>query len=274
MQTSELIELAAQLATNGPAVVHKVRLFSTNSLQQYWTSSKCRLDNWSRELKSYKNYLGKNFQHGPPPENDHQWCEIRLVIEEIITSDILTRVWTAVVQTVTRDRNTSEFESAIRNVLLGHMEARNRALNFIVNPAAVTSSEAVGLNRLRRRSERWTDLLLGCLLETHNISNLAFETRRAEQFSDDLQRNLGTRSDQLKWSLMLASLREAFSSVPIGNSPNAELNAQIGQSILACFPTDAFNSTGSVDSLWQARIDNVTNEAQVLLDQILYEDSR
>ena len=27
-------------------------------------------------------------------------------------------------------------------------------------------------------------------------------------------------------------------------------------------------------SLWQARIDNVTSEAQVLLDQILYEDSR
>ncbi len=274
MQTSELIELAVQLATTGPAVVHKVRLFSTNSLQQYWMSSKCRLDNWSRALKSYQGYLDKNFQHGPPPDNDQQWCEIRIVIEEIITSEILTRVWTAVVQTVASDRNTSEFEPAIHNVLLGHLEARNRALNFIVNPAAVTSSEAVGLNRLRRRSERWTDLLLGCLLETRNISNLAFETRRAEQFADDLHRNRGTRSDQLSWSLMLASLREAFSSVPTGNCPNAELNSQIAQSILACFPPDAFDSTGSVHSLWQARLDNITSDVQALLDQILCEYPR
>ena len=51
-------------------------------------------------------------------------------------------------------------------------------------------------------------------------------------------------------------------------SPNAELNARIAASILACFPAELFDSTGLLRSLWLMRLTNVAEDTQGMIDEL------
>ena len=153
MHASELVELAAIASAQGRALVETATPLSSTSIEQYWSTSKCRLDRWSRALKSFasKDASGRR-------ETSLRWRATRVVIEEILISEILTRVWTCVLCAFDRRHGAAEAEPIARSVLQGHLEARHRALGLIASSAAIDAEDAVGLNRLRRCSERWCDL--------------------------------------------------------------------------------------------------------------------
>ena len=96
MHPGELAELAALVATHGPALIHTGQWSSASSTEQYWISSRCRLDRWSRSLKAYSTQIESRIQEVAPDRHDPDWQHIRSVIEEILSSQMLTRVWTAV----------------------------------------------------------------------------------------------------------------------------------------------------------------------------------
>ena len=76
--------------------------------------------------------------------------------------------------------------------MIGHLEARNRAMNIMVYGRGFSIEDGVMLNRLRRRMERWTDMLLGRIMLQHDISDLAFDAQRARDFATDLALNRRT----------------------------------------------------------------------------------
>jgi hypothetical protein len=154
------------------------------------------------------------------------------------------------------------------------------------------------LNSLRRRAERWTDILVGHLaaraekgtgpicrngpsgashkldqspfpLPSFCVLEFAADPRRAEEFAAEL-RDQGA-ADRLKfaWPLLLASLRAAFQRGLDAPSPNAELNAKIAASIIACFPAELFAGTGLFHSVWMMHLMNVADDAQGMIDQLL-----
>ena len=86
------------------------------------------------------------------------WAAVRGELEEIITGEILTRLWSAVLTNHDRLHNTCEAEPIARSVLLGHLEARHRTLALLVSGLGIATEDAVAMNRLRHRAERWTDL--------------------------------------------------------------------------------------------------------------------
>ena len=53
MHARELVELAAILSAQGPMLIRSTPQLSSHGVQQYWTASKCRLDRWARNLKSF-----------------------------------------------------------------------------------------------------------------------------------------------------------------------------------------------------------------------------
>jgi hypothetical protein len=67
---------------------------------------------------------------------------------------------------------------------------------------------------------------------------------------------------------MLASVRASFREGLCPVSPNADLNARIASSILACFQGELFDSTGLLRSLWLTRLANVTAPHAVFVDGI------
>ena len=133
---------------------------------------------------------------------------------------------------------------------MGHLEARHRALTLLVQGPGINSHEALELNRLRRRAERWTDLLLGQVLLVTDSSPLTFDAELAREFAEELRSQPDWQPGGNAWSLALSSLRAGFHSPRNSTSPYAELNARIASAVIAAFPPDSFDSTGIPLPAW------------------------
>jgi hypothetical protein len=265
MHARELVELAAVLSAQGPVLVRGETQLSSQGVQQYWTASKCRLDRWTRNLKSF----AADATHVDATAGRVKWSFLRGVLEEILTGEVLTRTWSALLCLYDRHRGANEFESLARSIMIGHMEARHRVLILLVRGPGVDAEGAVKLNHLRRRAERWTDLLVGHLAQLGDVSEFACDVERAIEFSRDLDYQSNTKGGRHAWPLLEASLRAAFRRGMAPVSPNEDLNAQIGSAILASFPGDLFDSTGLFRSLWLHRMANVTSDVQVMIDSLV-----
>ena len=264
MHARELVELAGVISAHGPALIRSGERIPVESIEQYWTTSKVRLDRWAWRLRSFVRQATSDARR-----RRDQWPEVRGVLEEILTGEMLTRVWTAVLCAYDRRRGADDAEPVARSVMIGHMEARHRVLALMIRSPGVDAEAAVHLNRLRRRVERWTDLLVGHLAGIHDVGEFAFDPQRARDFAEDLQQRSSRQGGRHVWPLLLASLRAAFWQGLRAESPNADLNARIAASILSCFPTDLFDSTGLLRSLWLMRLSNVAEDTQGKIDDLL-----
>ena len=162
-----------------------------------------------------------------------------------------------------------EAEPIARSVLIGHLEARHRVLMLLVGGLGIDVEAAVRLNQLRRRVERWTDLLIGYLAGHDDVSEFAIEPERARDFAEDLRSQSQCPGGRQAWPLVVSSLRAAFRRGLEPLSPNADLNARIAASILCCFPADLFDSTGQFRSLWLVRLGNAASDAQGMIEELL-----
>ncbi len=267
MHANELVEFAALLASNGPAIIGHAPRLSDSGLEQYWSASRCRHERWSRSLKTFSYEL----QYATSKDMATRWAGIRNVLEEILTTEVLTRIWGAVCCGYEQRRSLDEASPIVRNVLAGHLEARNRALNLMVYGHGLRVEEAVILNRMRRRNERWNDMLLGHLPDTTNIAEFAFSPARVKEFADDAKVSLHSET---AWSLLLASLRIAYQNPSSATSPNEDLNRRVAAGVLACLPSELFESTGTLKSLWLLRMQHAANDTQGMIEQLLaLEDS-
>ncbi len=222
MHARELIELAALVSAQGPLLVRSEHQLPAGGIERYWTTSKVRIDRWTRSLKDLTLQTG-----GDARQRERRWPETRGVLEEILTGEILTRVWAAVLCAYDRSRGTDEAEPVARSVMIGHSEARHRVLRLLSHVIGMDARSAVRLNRLRRHAERWTDLLVGRLAGIQDVSEFAVDAKRAMDFADDAPSRQGFEASRLAWPLLLASLRKAFQRELGPISPNADLNAGI-----------------------------------------------
>jgi len=265
MHARELVELASILSAQGPMLIRSTPRLSGHGVQQYWTVSKCRLDRWARNLKSF------TVDASPMDATAIrvQWPFVRGVLEEILTGEVLTRVWTALLCLCDRQHGDNAFESLARSIMIGHLEARHRVLMLLVRGSGVDADGAVKLNHLRRRTERWTDLLVGHLARFGDVAEFAVDVNRAIEFSRDLEFQMDQEAGRQAWPLLQASLRAAFQRGLAPVSPNEDINAQIAAAILSCFPADLFDSTGLFRSLWLSRMSNVTSDVQGMIDALV-----
>ncbi len=295
MHARELVDLAAVVAFHAPALIRAARDVPDESVEGYWVASKCRLDRWARTLKRLTDALEKGDrsnlceaghrpedgrgpfrQIGPVPFFGGQLtpAERRLfrgLLEEILASEVLTRIWTAAMCAYDQARNTDAMEPVARSVLIGHMEARHRVLTLLVSRTGLGAEEAIQLNALRSRTGRWADALVGYLASEYDVAQFAVEPDRARDFAEDLAHQRGQQGGRYAWPLLLASLRAAFRQSLAAESPNPDLNAQIAASLLACFPAEVFDGTGQIVSAWLLRISHVASEAEGMLEELLAE---
>lgn len=263
MHSRELAELAAIVSAHGPVLIRGVERLSAGGMEEYWTASKIRLDRWGHCLRDFIAKANDSQWHKA------QWPHVRGVLEEIIIGEILTRVWTAVVCSHDRQHGADDAEPIARSVMQGHVEAKHRVLTLLVRGPGMDPEAAMKLNHLRRRAERWTDMLVGFLAGLHNSTQFAVDPRRAEDFSKDLHYQCRHPGGRQAWPLVLASIRAAFQQGLAPQSPNAALNARIASSILSCFQPELFDSTGLFCSMWLMRLASAANDAQGMIDELL-----
>lgn len=267
MQTRDMAELAALAAEHGPLLIRGPALIPPAAIDQYWLTSKYRLDAWGRALKRFAAATP------PRPTAGGRPLSIAAVVEEILASELLTRVVAGLLCSYDRQRKQAEVEPIARSVYIGHMEARNRALRLLMHAPGVRVEDAVALNKLRQRVEQWVDLLIGRLSSTHDVSEFAADPRRAREFTRDLREEQALSGGVQAWAVSLSAMKVAFHECLTREAPHMELNARIGAAVLGCFPPDVFDSTGRFQSLWTLRLFAAATDAEGMIAELADLDS-
>jgi hypothetical protein len=266
MHATQLVELAVFLATDAPAFTLADAPFSTTSLHQYWTASKHRHDIWARAFRSPR---AENTDDDAVSDPAPQQPSLRGVVEEILLSEVLTRVWTATAALHDAHHDHDAVLPIARSIFLGHQEARRDALRAILDGQGLEPREVRRLNVLRQKCERWTDLLLAHAGYEDDQAGVAFDLQRVADFGDQLVHDACTGVSETAISLTKSSLRIALRRGVLPHAVNPALNRQIAGGILACLPGHVIDSTGEFQSLWQIRIEHTAVDTLELVDELL-----
>ncbi|PQO46497.1 hypothetical protein [Blastopirellula marina] len=265
MHAREHVQIAAYLAVFAPNYLRRRANHSPSALERYWIASKCRLDRWGVRLKTHSQLL----ETGSATDLPRFWNAARPVLEEILVSDIMTRVWVSVCVAYDRIHRKNAAEPISRSVFLGHMEARNRALNLLLHGRGLEATMMVPLNRLRRRTERWTDMLLGYIAAETDVNSFGYDQTRVREFGNDIrgERNAMTRNST--WTMLLESAVDAFGNQLINEPANADLNRDIAGAVMSGFGADLFDQTNLINPMWEARISNLADDTESLVAELL-----
>jgi len=264
MHPRETAELAAWVAVHSPALVQGAGRVPQLASEQYWSSSKCRLDRWRRLFKQFT-----ASSDAPVKPATLSWPRVRPVLEEILTSELLTRVWTATAAAYDAVRHDQDLEPIARNIYSGHLDIRRRLLALMADGRSLPGKDVELLDQLRRRIERWGDMLLAHLADQIDIEEFAFNPQRASDFAADLDQESAHSERDFTTQLMFTSLRTSFSFGLADRTPNSDLNRKIGTAILGCFGDELSNSTGLSPALWLERITRTASDTEGMIEELL-----
>ena len=264
MHARQLIELAALAACHAPAILNGPGRMDAAGVEHYWVASKCRLDLWGRAIKQ--------MALAPTPEvSPAQAARYAAVMEEVLASEVLTRVWSALLDAYDQRHGQHELAPIARSVYLGQLEMRNRVLQLLVSGPHVSGHQAVALDRLRRRVERWSDLLVGHVLVLSDVRRYAADPDRALSYVDDLRQRPDQTLDPLAWQVSLAAIRASFLSGCSTAVAHAEANARVAASVLACLEPAMFDATGLFPALWVLRLEAQSADVAGWVSQLFRE---
>jgi len=265
MHTRELIELAGLLATRTDVLRMGASRLNSDGAAAYWSAAQCRSARWSRAMKQHSLRVCSSASD----QSGGLWNSIRPTLEEILASEVLCRVFAAVCHGHEKLHGGNELTPIVRVVSSGQIEARHRALNLLVYGHGLRVEDSVRLNRLRKLTERWVDMLLSLVGETDDVAEFAFRQRRLQDFSAHWRDG---PTGQAQRSLTLASLRIAYQYTLSNVVPNADLNRKIAAGVMGCVGAESFDATGLMKSMWLEQMSRNVDDAQCLLDDLLVND--
>lgn len=266
MHAVQLADLAAILALHGPSLLFGREMVSEEALQAYWVANRSRFDRWNERLGEYRIREAK----GNLGQLRQWWSEHHPLMEEILLSEPLTRVYAALGAILDDGRETDELSPITHSVFITHLEARNRVLQMMIYGRGAALDVAVSLNRLRSAIERWCDALIGYFpLERHRAwERYAVDSSRAKAFAvDSRQLPIGVVRDTAGW-LTAAAMRDTLSrrSDPAVASPGC--NQAVANAVLTVLRPDMFDSVGTLKSLWLHRLQWGAEQADRVLDEL------
>ncbi len=173
------------------------------------------------------------------------------VIQDVFASEILIRIWTAILTSHDRVQKGKQTEPIARNVLIGQLQLRRHALEAMVSRIGdrrtnETTDEVHQIDVFRRRCERWCDLLIGHLLYQFPVEEFAFDVERARDFGEQHLQERFKNSEHVIWQLVRGGARLAFPDGAERTRRETELTARLVEGILGGFPRESFQSWGGL----------------------------
>lgn len=271
MHSSQLAEIGSWVAINSGNLVYGDQEQPLRVATAYWTASKIRLQRWVTALKMFE----QDFQQladddSNPHESDsphNPWPALQIVVQEILMSEMLTRVWSAAVLTHDWNHQSDEMHGLAQSIHVAHIEARNRAVRIMLRGQAVDEQAFDQMNSLRRRMERWTDLFLGQLPQHEQAAVFGFDRNRVRDFNLEQRESVGPEY-RTRQRILTASFTTDMLRNRIPYTANPDLNRDIAAGILSCFPTDRFDSQGLPKSARMIWLEKSHQDTQMLVDQL------
>ena len=246
-------DLASLLSEHGPAIIRGRSVFAPQAVAGYWAVSRNRFELWHQTLARYRHAEESGEFH---PLRDW-WRDHVVVLEEVLVTEILTRVIAALAATIESNTGIEETSPVTHAVHTSHMEARNRVQKIMLFGRGNSIEDAVRLNRLRQTVERWTDAMIGrmAIQSTRNLQ-YAYDPVRAAHYSEDMRRlGHGAARHTAMW-LMNASMHDTLCRQTSERAALSEANRAISQNALLMLRPNLFDSLGTLKSIWLHQLES------------------
>lgn len=277
MHSIELAELASLLAFRAPAILVLKPSLHEPALTRYWVQSRTRLERWHRGLTEY----GALETAGRPVAMQGWWIDHESMLEEIIVTDALTRVFAALGLALDHVCDQREIEPVTHSVHLSHLEARNRVLQLLLFGRGGTVDQSMRLNRLRRAVERWIDRLLAPMIaQNAKVNCYAIDPQRALAYAMEWQEDTDETARHTSTCLGQAAMRSTLAARTSSHVAFPESNREVASAVMACLPRKCYDSIGLFRSLSGIRLtnsgptDRKPNPKQPLFPTAMPNDSR
>lgn len=209
------------------------------SLRQFWNANRTLQHHWINELRSVTGRLSEKTGDG-----------FERITLEIFLTDLITRVWATNWTISDRLLGQRDVERVMLNSLQGLSRVRREVLLLMVRNWRGPGEERVSrLDRFRRRSERWADLLIASPAAEHGVWDFAVEIDRARDFGEeDWSRRAGAANPVSL--LVSAGLRVMFGTPWPRGCCVSEPFGDLLSAIPATLPPQAFAADGSLRPVW------------------------
>lgn len=258
-------DLAAVISHHGRAILHRRESVPPEAMTQYWASTRNRFELWHRAMARYRNCE----QTGDMNSLRQWWSEHVVVMEEVLVTEMLTRIVASLADGLERDSEHKEIAPIAHAIHLTHLEARNRVQQIMLYGRGNSVQDAVRLNRLRQGVERWTDALIGRMAVNENGSlRYAIDPNRAAEYAEEARAlGVGPARDTAVW-LMNAAMHDMLRRRTSPNAALPDANRSVIKSLMMMLRPDLFDSIGVLKSLWLHRLETGTERTDRVLDEL------
>ena len=256
MNQQLVAEFSALVAVHAPLIIEGTMPLEEGPLWVYWQHGKTL---WPRRKRELETLCAATDSNSPADRTS----QIMKVASDLLVGELLTRIAGAVLTACDRQQRLQRAEPIARNVLAVHQQCRADMLRLLLHSTVLPADQLGELDRLRRRVERWTDVLIGPLIAHYGdeLLDFAFDARRAREFAAEQMSARFRSTSQPAWSFLLAGLRSAFPDEK-SVSPSKDSILPILRSMLALYPEDAFQSSGQIQSLRHTRVARAGPQSQ------------
>ena len=236
MYTRDFLDQAVLLTAHFEVVVTASQRPPERALQHFWVASRSRFDCWGLELRQCTDQLDRtNYAV------DQLWLRWTPLMEEILISEIVTRVWSYLLEALDERLGIHEYSPIGQSAFRGHIDARRRVLNLILRGRQRGLPAVWRLNRQRMNAERWTDLLLGQVHQRDWVSNYAFDLERVRGFGG-MEGQRGRKA-----SILTAASRVAFADAAEVPLDHIDMHTRMHAAMLGMFWAGAVRRRRTVD---------------------------
>ena len=237
-----LAELALVLSRVAGSVVTEAAVPSGDSLRKFWQNCRTLERNWSNQLERWSAAGNSDVE------------VLARMAPSLFTAEMVARTFATILAELDHAHGTDDMVRVARSAVSGLMRVRNGLLSRLLLIPEAEFEAVLSLERLRRRCDRWTDLLLGAIVCQNTTFEFAFDAERARDFRDDHQNadqpHASTAVDNLISAGMLLTFLQHLPDTPI-EEPELLL---LMQAILSAIPKTTFHRDGSFRSALEERI--------------------
>ena len=237
MHARELAVMASWIMGHSDRLELSCKPASCQAVRQYWSSCNGRMQRWMRALGN------RNEGHHRGGPQRAPWTVARVVVEEILLSEVLARTWAGFVWDREKLCPDPDMRTVVLHVHAQQGEARNVALRLLVASDPRRDQPAVQINQLRRQLERWTDLCLARLTNPGVGVRFAFDPRRMMSFRSGQGRGRcpEPQGELDRWSHVFS---EDLENSTIHRAANPAWNQEIASGIIACLESERLDKAG------------------------------
>lgn len=242
LKLAYLTEVAALMAAHGRLFVEQHEELPTQTIGDYYILSRNRFNRWMKDLSDLES--GLNIRDPLQLLGLTQPCPAtRTIAEQILVNEMLARVWTILLMARDRYQDIDRIKPVAHNVFLGHLSVRHKALSVVLNDDRLQQQDLVAIDKLRKATERWTDLLCCPLMGEYDLWQYAFHEDAAKELYKDRTDHNSLDPRSRAWVLLLSGMRHSFPETDGLASAIHDDDRRLSRLMLNSFPEDASEMT-------------------------------